>query len=113
MTETNNNTQGEKAKISRLAVLSFVLAIMLWFCNFAIPAFCGHRGGTLFIFLFSIFTGSLLMSPIFGLIALRAIRKSGGQLKGKGYAFSGIAATAIFFILLFISLLAAYSNMRR
>lgn len=100
MSETNN-TQGEKAKICRSAVLSFTLAIMLWFCDFAVFAFCRHPEGALFYFLFTTFIGCLLMSPIFGLVALLTIRKSEGQLKGKGYALAGIVATAIRFILWF------------
>ena len=101
MTETNNNTQGETAKICRSAVLSFTLAIMLWLCNVAVIAFCRHPEGTLYYFLLTIAIGCLLMSPIFGLAALITIRKSEGQLKGKGYALAGIVATAIFFILMF------------
>ncbi len=101
MCETNNK-QEEKAKICKSAVLSFTLAIMLWGCNFAVFAFCRRAEGTLYNFLFTIFIGCLLMSPVFGLVALLTIRKSEGRLKGKGYALTGIAATAIFFILMFV-----------
>jgi len=101
MSETNNNKQGEKAKICRSAVVSFTLAVILWGCNFAVFAFCRRAEGILYNFLFTIFIGCLLMSPIFGLVALLTIRKSDGRLKGKGYALAGIVATAIFFILMF------------
>lgn len=102
MSETNNNTQGEKVKICRSALVSLTLAIILWGCNFAVFAFCSRAEGFLYYFLFTIFIGCLLMSPIFGLVALLTIRYSEGRLKGKGYALTSIVATAIFFILMFV-----------
>lgn len=102
MSESNNNTQEEKAKTCRAAVLSLTLAIILWGCNFAVFAFSPQAEGILYYFLFTIFIGCLLMSPIFGLAALLTIRYSEGQLKGKGYALTGIVATATFCILMFV-----------
>jgi len=68
MSETDNNTQGRKTKISKLAIWSFGLAIAGIF--------------TVFI------TAPLAL--VFGIMSVFKIQKSGGELKGTSFAVAAI-----------------------
>ena len=72
LTGTSTVALSPDAKTSRLAITALVLMILSFFTFFltAIPAI------------------------IFGIVALVKIEKSGGRLKGKGLAITGIAASA-------------------
>ena len=69
----STSAQNPDAKTSGLAITSLVLMILSFFtfCLTALPAI------------------------IFGIVALVKIEKSGGQLKGKGFAIAGLAAPII------------------
>ena len=73
LTSTSTQAPALGIKTSGLAIASFVLGI-LGFCTFFITA---------------------IPAIIFGIVALVKIGKSGGRLKGNGFAIAGIAVPAV------------------
>ena len=104
MSEIENKTEEGRRKTCKSAILSFALALMLWFYHLTIFILYPRKEGILYGFLLLVYISSLLMSPIFGLVALVTIRKSKERFKGKGWAFAGIGATAVCFVFLFLGL---------
>lgn len=109
MSETENNTQGQKPKISKWATASMYsafigLALILLSCLFYKPLFNASE----FVFYIApeILLGVGLILIIFGFVAgiigLIGIKASKGKLKGMGFAISGIIISSIP-IILFIS----------
>ena len=109
MSETNNNTQGQKPKISKWATASMYsafigLALILLLCLSYKLLF--NASEFIFYIVAKILLGVGLILIIFGFVAgiigLIGIKASKGKLKGMGFAISGIIISSIP-IILFIS----------
>lgn len=93
MNEVDNNTKEQKVKISKLAIFSLALPIILFIIGYRIYAFF-----------------PIIILPLVGIClgvaALVSIKKSKGKLKGIGFAVSGII---ISFIIIVIFIYVAFS----
>ena len=95
LTQPPEVTEPVQVKTSRLAIASFILAILSPFAFF-LAAMLGIK--TLIIT--SILTAILAL--ILGIISLVQIGLSAGRITGKGIASIGIAILAVFFSLMFL-----------
>jgi hypothetical protein len=107
LSETDNNTQGQKAKISKLAVASLVAPVSLWGSAWflvAIPVLIPSLS-TMGIFnLLSIYLPlpmiflSFLVGIALSISSLMLIGKSDGKMRGRRFAIEGIIVSVILFM---------------
>ena len=92
MSETDNDTQSQKLKTSRLALTALAFGVVTW-CFVYMFMSAGF-----FALLGSFFAA--LLSLLFGVIALSDIRQNRTLLKGKAIAIAGISLSGAFIALL-------------
>lgn len=96
MSQTDSNSQGQKARTSGVAVASMILAGLSFFPGFFLPPI-----GVIFA----------IAALICGIVALIQIRRSRGSLEGVGLAASGIAtAVCCLVLIVFLVNLIFYVN---
>jgi len=95
LTQPHTTTESVKVKTSRLAITSFVLAILSPFAFFLSASLDNKTLGITFIF-------TAMLALILGIISLVQIGLSAGKVVGKAFVSIGIAITAVFFSLMFL-----------
>lgn len=101
MSDTPNNTQGQRPKLSKLAVVSPLVVLLGFFVGLALA---GWLKGNQFLETigFCIFNFSLLVGLVAGIIADRRICKSKGLLTGRVYAISGTVLALVLIVYMLI-----------
>jgi hypothetical protein len=110
ITETDADSQSQKPKTSRLAIMSMVFGILG-------PFFFGAMWIVSFLSFHDLIIASPYITTLFscgvtwilglalGMKSLERIKNSEGQLVGRGYAVVGISASAVWMILVLAALI--------
>lgn len=119
MSETNNNTQKQKPKTSRLAVASLIVPVSLWGSGWflvAIPVLIPCVNTVDIFHLLRVYLSLpmvLSSSPVgiaLAISSLILIGKSGGKMGGRRLAIEGIVVSVILFISNFLLASVFFSN---
>ena len=95
LTQPPTSAETVKVKTSRLAIASFVLAILSPFAFFLAAVLDNKTLGITCIF-------AAMLAIVLGIIGLVEIGLSTGKVAGKAFVSIGIAITAVFFSLMFL-----------
>ena len=101
MTKTNNNSQDQQPRTSRLAVAALVCALLgpLSLYLLALPKPFEALLWPLLFLLFLAPCGAWLFGLLLGIISLRHIKSSNGRLTGKGCAISAIVLSLVWMVI--------------
>jgi len=101
MSETENNIQGKKPKVSKLAIVSPLVVVLGYYAGLTLAAWL-KRIRFFALAGFWICILSLLGGLVIGIIADRRIHKSKGLLTGRVFSISGTILALIFIVQILI-----------